>query len=142
MQDLHFDCEHHRFPTQLWWLHINLDAVLMVPKCVRADADGNRDFNRTQWCAAVPDARKPPKEAKAGLARHLDLGAVPHGFRSSFRDWAAERTDAPREVCEIALAHVNTDRVEAAYRRADLFERRRALIGDWADYVAGGGSGG
>ena len=78
----------------------------------------------------------------AGLARHLDLGAVPHGFRSSFRDWAAERTDAPREVCEIALAHVNTDRVEAAYRRTDLFERRRALMGDWADYVASGGSGG
>ncbi len=52
----------------------------------------------------------------AGLARDLKIGAVPHGSRSRFRDWAAECTDAPREVCEIALAHVNTDRVEAAYR--------------------------
>ena len=56
--------------------------------------------------------------------------------RSSFRDWAAECTDAPREVCEIALAHVNTDRVEAAYRRTDLFDRRRRLMADWAAYVA------
>ena len=72
----------------------------------------------------------------AGLARDLNIGAVPHGFRSSFRDWAAECTDAPREVCEIALAHVNTDRVEAAYRRTDLFDRRRRLMADWAAYVA------
>ncbi len=72
----------------------------------------------------------------AGLARDLEIDAVPHGFRSSFRDWAAECTDAPREVCEIALAHVNTDRVEAAYRRTDLFDRRRRLMADWAAYVA------
>ena len=69
------------------------------------------------------------------LLRELEIGAVPHGFRSSFRDWAAERTDVPREVCELALAHVNSDRVEAAYRRSDLFERRRALMTEWADYV-------
>ncbi|MDE0660714.1 MAG: tyrosine-type recombinase/integrase [Gammaproteobacteria bacterium] len=72
----------------------------------------------------------------ATLLRELEVGAVPHGFRSSFRDWAAECTDAPREVCELALAHVNTDRVEAAYRRTDLFERRRVLMADWAAYVA------
>ena len=71
------------------------------------------------------------------LLRELGVGAVPHGFRSSFRDWAAERTDVPREVCELALAHVNSDRVEAAYRRSDLFERRRELMTDWADYVGG-----
>ena len=58
-----------------------------------------------------------------------------HGFRSSFRDWAAECTDTPREVCEIALAHVNNDRTEAAYRRTDLFERRRMLMQQWADYL-------
>ena len=72
----------------------------------------------------------------ATLLRRLGVGAVPHGFRSSFRDWAAECTDAPREVCELALAHVNSDRVEAAYRRGDLFERRRRLMADWAAYVA------
>ncbi|MCY3603361.1 MAG: tyrosine-type recombinase/integrase [Chloroflexi bacterium] len=69
------------------------------------------------------------------LLRELGVGAVPHGFRSSFRDWAAERTDAPREVCELALAHVNSDRVEAAYRRSDLFERRRQLMQHWSDYL-------
>ena len=74
--------------------------------------------------------------ALPALLRKLEIGAVPHGFRSSFRDWAAECTDAPREVCELALAHVNTDRVEAAYRRSDLFERRRALMAGWADYVS------
>ena len=62
----------------------------------------------------------------------LGIGAVPHGFRSSFRDWAVERADVPREVCELALAHVNSDRVEAAYRRSDLFERRRDIIQDWS----------
>ena len=67
------------------------------------------------------------------LLRELGIGAVPHGFRSSFRDWAAERTDVPREVCELALAHVNSDRVEAAYRRTDLFERRHELMAAWAD---------
>ena len=66
----------------------------------------------------------------AGLARYLKFDSVPHGFRSSFRDWAAECTDAPREVCEIAFAHVNTNRVEAAYRRTDLFDRRRRLMAD------------
>ena len=70
------------------------------------------------------------------LLRELNIGAVPHGFRSSFRDWAAERTDVPREVCEFALAHVNSDRVEAAYRRSDLFEKRRELMVEWADYLA------
>ena len=72
----------------------------------------------------------------ATLLRQLEVGAVPHGFRSSFRDWAAECTDAPREVCELALAHVNSDRVEAAYRRTDLFEKRRELMGAWVDYIA------
>ena len=70
------------------------------------------------------------------LLHELEIDAVPHGFRSSFRDWAAECTDAPREVCELALAHVNSDRVEAAYRRSDLFDRRRVLMNDWAAYVA------
>ena len=69
------------------------------------------------------------------LLRQLGIDAVPHGFRSSFRDWAAEYTEVPREVCELALAHVTRDRVEAAYRRSDLFEKRRALMADWAGYI-------
>jgi integrase len=55
-----------------------------------------------------------------------------HGFRSTFRDWAAEQTNHPREVAEAALAHTLTDKVEAAYRRGDLFEKRRKLMDAWA----------
>ncbi|HZS85299.1 MAG TPA: integrase arm-type DNA-binding domain-containing protein [Stellaceae bacterium] len=57
-----------------------------------------------------------------------------HGFRSTFRDWAAERTDYPREVAEMALAHAVSDKVEAAYRRGDLFHRRRQIMTDWAAF--------
>ena len=71
------------------------------------------------------------------VLRKLEIAAVPHGFRSSFRDWAAEETDHPREVVEAALAHVVHNKVEAAYRRTDLFERRRRLMNDWAAYLAG-----
>ena len=73
------------------------------------------------------------------LLRKRRIAAVPHGFRSSFRDWAAEETDHPREVVEAALAHVVKSKVEAAYRRTDLFERRRRLMNDWATYLAGEG---
>ena len=71
------------------------------------------------------------------LLRKHGIAAVPHGFRSSFRDWAAEKTDHPREVVEAALAHVVKSKVEAAYRRTDLFERRRRLMKDWEAYLAG-----
>jgi integrase len=57
-----------------------------------------------------------------------------HGFRSSFRDWAAERTNFPREVAEMALAHAIPNAVEAAYRRGDLFEKRRRLMDAWAEF--------
>lgn len=69
------------------------------------------------------------------LCRENGIGCVPHGMRSSFRDWAAECSDTPREVCELALAHLNSDRVEAAYRRSDLFEKRREFMADWARYL-------
>lgn len=60
-----------------------------------------------------------------------------HGFRSTFRDWAAEQTNFPSEVAEMALAHSVGDKVEAAYRRGDLFDKRRQLMADWAEYCAG-----
>ena len=72
------------------------------------------------------------------LLRQLGIAAVPHGFRSTFRDWASEETDHPREVIEAALAHAVRNRVEAAYARSDLFERRRVLMDDWARYLAQG----
>ena len=83
-----------------------------------------------------PTGRVLNHAALTNVLHGLGIDAVAHGFRSSFRDWAAECTDAPREVCELALAHVNSDRVEAAYRRTDLFDRRRVLMNDWAAYVA------
>ena len=57
-----------------------------------------------------------------------------HGFRSTFKDWASERTNYPREVTEMALAHTIADQVEAAYRRGDLFEKRRTLMAEWAKH--------
>lgn len=60
---------------------------------------------------------------------------VVHGFRSSFRDWAAEQTSFPREVAEAALAHVNPNKVEASYQRGDLFEKRRTLMAAWAQFL-------
>jgi integrase len=59
-----------------------------------------------------------------------------HGFRSTFRDWAAEQTAFPRDVAELALAHSIGDKVEAAYRRGDLFEKRRSLMDAWAGYCS------
>jgi integrase len=61
-------------------------------------------------------------------------GATVHGFRSTFRDWAAEQTAYPHELCEIALAHAVGNKVEAAYRRGDMMEKRRRLMADWAAY--------
>jgi integrase len=58
-----------------------------------------------------------------------------HGFRSTFRDWAAETTDVPNHLVEMALAHAVASAVEAAYRRGDLFEKRQALMADWAAYL-------
>jgi integrase len=65
-----------------------------------------------------------------------DKQAVPHGFRSTFRDWAAERTDHPRELADMALAHTIEGKVEAAYRRGDLFAKRRRMMDDWARFCA------
>jgi integrase len=69
------------------------------------------------------------------LMKGMKPGYVPHGFRSTFRDWAAERTNFPRWVCEVALAHV-VQGVEGDYRRGDLFEKRRQLMRAWAEYCA------
>src|SRR4030081_1978443 len=62
--------------------------------------------------------------------------ATVHGFRSAFRDWSAERTNFTNEVCEAALAHVIENKAEAAYRRGDLFDKRRKLMDAWAAYCA------
>jgi integrase len=73
--------------------------------------------------------------AMTAVLRRMDHGHVTvHGFRSTFRDWAAEQTNFPGEVVEMALAHAVSDKVEAAYRRGDLFEKRRRLMAEWTKY--------
>ena len=80
-------------------------------------------------------------EEKAGRPGYLDprskRPAVPHGLRSTFRDWAAERTEFPRELAEMALAHNVGSEVERAYRRADMVERRRTLMAAWGRFLRG-----
>jgi integrase len=74
--------------------------------------------------------------AMAMLLRRMKSKITVHGFRSSFRDWAAETTGFPHEVCEMALAHTIANESEAAYRRGDLFQKRRKLMEAWAAYCA------
>jgi integrase len=68
------------------------------------------------------------------ILRDMETGVTVHGFRSAFRDWVADKTDYPGEVAEAALAHANSNKVEAAYRRTDFVEKRKALMADWATY--------
>lgn len=70
------------------------------------------------------------------VLRRMHEKATVHGFRSSFRDWSAECTSFSREVCEMALAHAIADKTEAAYRRGDLFERRRSLMAEWDSFIS------
>jgi integrase len=79
--------------------------------------------------------RKLSDMALTALMRRMEVDAVPHGLRSSFRDWVGEETAFPREVAEMALAHTVGNAVEAAYRRGDLFEKRRLMMQLWADFV-------
>jgi integrase len=70
------------------------------------------------------------------IHQRMGYGITTHGFRSTFRDWAAERTSFPNEMVEMALAHAVGDKVEAAYRRGDMFEKRRRLMDAWAAYCS------
>lgn len=72
---------------------------------------------------------------KGWLDPRLARAAVPHGLRSTFRDWVAERTDYPRDMAEIALAHTVGSEVERAYRRGDMLEKRRKMMENWSEFV-------
>lgn len=78
--------------------------------------------------------------AMAMLLRRMKSDVTVHGFRSTFRDWASETTGFSHEVCEMALAHTISNKAEAAYRRGDLFDKRRRLMEAWAGYCASAGS--
>ena len=87
------------------------------------------------WCFRERAGRQLCENTHAKLLRELGFDAVTHGFRSSFRDYAAEQTHMPHAVMEAALAHAIKSDAEAGYARSDLFEKRRELMESWAQYL-------
>ena len=116
-----------------------------VPLCARAVEVLNAAarLRKGSTTASPPGWSFPARAASSSPTRGCrscssswrSVRAGPHGFRSSFRDWASERTNHPREVVEAALAHVVRNQTEAAYARSDLFDRRRQLMTDWMQYL-------
>ena len=104
------------------------DSAIAILEQARALDDG---------CGFVfPNHRRPIGDtAFVQALKRLRIDATAHGFRASFRVWAQERTNIPREVCEAALAHTIKDKAEAAYARSDLYEKRRELMDRWARYL-------
>ncbi len=96
----------------------------------------------SEWLFPAAKGGKLSTMAMTMLLRRMQIDATVHGFRSAFRDWAGECTGFAHEVCEMALAHAISNKSEAAYRRGDLFEKRRRLMDDWATYCASIGAAG
>ena len=130
------------FTDQLWLIpgeRMKAGRPHRVPLSRRAMEILADAWERTDGSGLVfPTARGKPLADKAisSVTRDNHIDCVPHGMRSSFRQWAAERTNMPSEVCELALAHVNKDRIVAAYQRSDMFDMRRKLMASWASYLA------
>ena len=104
------------------------DAVMAVLMAVKAESSGG-DYVFSGRKAGTPLTNMACLQTLRRMGRG-DLTV--HGFRSTFRDWVSETTAYPRDVAEMALAHAIEDKSEAAYRRGDLIEKRRALMADWA----------
>lgn len=134
------------------WAEFDLEKVLWTVPAERMKAGREHRVPLTApalaLLAALPKGKadEPVFAAPSGgmlsdmtltaVMRRMALDAEPHGFRSTFRDWAAERTNDPAEVAEMALAHAVGDKGEAAYRRGDLFEKRRQMMADCAEILA------
>lgn len=86
-----------------------------------------------------PGAKNQPLSdmSLSAVMRRMEVDAVPHGFRSTFRDWASERTNFPNHLAEMALAHAIENKVEAAYRRGELLAKRLEMMQAWADFIEG-----
>jgi integrase len=108
-------------------------AMRLLKNCPKfVDAQGNQ----VDLVFPGQSGEKPLSDMSlTACMRRMKLTAVPHGFRSTFTDWVAERTNYPSEVREMALAHAIGNDTEAAYRRGDLFEKRRQLMQDWALFL-------
>ena len=111
--------------------------IPLSPRCVEILTRAQTLLSGSQFVFPGRFAAKPlSSTAFFTVLRRMQRGDVTtHGFRSSFRDWAAEQTNFPRAVCEAALAHTLRDKTEAAYHRTDLFERRRDLMAAWSKYA-------
>jgi integrase len=134
------------------WPEMDLDAKLWTIPAGRMKAKKEHRVPLTSRAVKIletlpregdfifPGGRKGVPISNMAMAEALKrmgrLDITVHGFRSTFRDWAAERTGYPNHVVEMALAHVIGDKVEAAYRRGDLFAKRARLMADWARYCA------
>ena len=111
--------------------------VPLAPRAVTV-LDEARQLSRGEGLIFPSVTGKPLSDATLSkLLREQGIQAVPHGFRSSFRDWCGE-TGQPREVAEACLAHATKSKVEAAHARSDLLNRRRLLMQAWAEYLSGG----
>lgn len=142
------------------WTEVDLDAALWTIPAARMKAGKEHRVPLSDAAAkllkALPrfegtDLVFPGSKGKplsdmtlTAVMRRMNVDAVPHGFRSTFRDWVSERTNYPHELAEMALAHAIGNKVEAAYRRGDMLEKRRQLMAAWAKFceaprAAGGG---
>lgn len=139
------------------WAEVDLDKAIWTVPASRMKAGKEHRIPLAPRAVEILEAVKPLGKAslfpadKGGklstmamsmLLRRMKLDCTVHGFRSGFRDWAAECTGYAHEVCEMALAHVIGNKSEAAYRRGDLFDKRRRLMADWATYCASDGAAG
>ncbi len=110
--------------------------VPLTPRCVEILGRAKEVADESEYVFPGRKSTEPMTNMVFLMAlRRMDISVTVHGFRSAFRDWAAERTNFPREVCEMALAHTIKDKTEAAYRRGDLFEKRRALMNAWTSFA-------
>ena len=133
------------------WAEVDLDKAIWTVPASRMKAGKEHRIPLSARAVEILEAVKPldkvslfPADkggklstmAMSMLLRRMKLDCTVHGFRSGFRDWAAECTGYAHEVCEMALAHVIGNKSEAAYRRGDMFDKRRRLMDDWATYLA------
>jgi integrase len=121
----------HRVPLSSPALDILAQMAALAPQ-----VNGNPDPTAPVFPGARPGQPLSNMALLMTLRRMGRGDLTAHGFRSTFRDWAAERTNFPAEVAEMALAHTVGDKVEAAYRRGDLFQKRRQIMDAWAKYCA------
>jgi integrase len=122
-------------PAERMKAHKEHRVPLSAPAVKLLRSLNSRRVHGEEFVFVGPPGRHLSDMAMLSVLRRMKRDKITvHGFRSTFRDWAAETTNYPHEVCEMALAHAVSNEVEAAYRRGDLFEKRRRLMIDWAKY--------